>query len=70
MSNNVSFKYEKNPFILMFEMRFTQKNVLQTFRYKEQQTTHGTFKNPKVDTINALFKFLNRLPRKILLGFL
>lgn len=54
----------------MFEMRFTQKNVLQTFRYKEQQTTHGTFKNPKVDTINALFKLLNRLPRKILLGFL
>lgn len=26
-------------------------------------------KNPKVDTINALFKLLNRLPRKILLGF-
>lgn len=31
----------------MFEMRFTQKNVLQTFRYKEQKTTHGTYKKPK-----------------------
>lgn len=32
----------------MFEMRFThKKNVLQTFRYKEQKTTHGTYKKPK-----------------------
>lgn len=60
----------KKPFHTNVWNEIYTKNVLQTFRYKEQQTTHGTFKNPKVDTINALFKFLNRLPRKILLGFL
>lgn len=57
------------PFHIMFEMRFTQRNILQTLRYKEQKTTHGTYKKPK-SWHNALFKFLNRLPRKILLGFL
>lgn len=47
MSKNASLTKKKKPFHIMFEMRFTQRNILQTLRYKEQKTTHGTYKKPK-----------------------
>lgn len=54
----------------MFEMRFTQKMYYRHLDTKNKKQHMVLIKNPKVDTIHALFKFLNRLPRKILLGFL